>query len=223
MRTVLLRTPRPQAPAARHVPRRLPRRRVPLRDARPRRHAARQLRPPLHRGDRRHRRRRPQRRELGTDPGEHSAERGVDRHDAASQGARRRRRRRRRSPRSRATDSSSGKRRQAIGGNGPPTLAGNWIDDPRAQPVPARRRPRAARRRRGRDQPGRREQRRPARRRHDHASRRRSRSACTIVGIATFGSADGLRAAHVHRLHAATARRSTCLAPHRTRSSERSR
>ena len=60
-----------------------------------------------------------------------------------------------------------GKDGDALGGNGPPQLAGSWTDDADLNSVPHRGRARARERERGRDQPGRGEGRRPADRRHD--------------------------------------------------------
>ena len=172
----------------------VPRRRVPLRHARARRHAASQLRLAVHRGQRRHRRRDPAAAASIDDPRTPSR-------NAASIDASLRRHRRAAStaspPPARSVEGFGqlvGKDGDAIGGNGPPTLAGQLDRRPRAQPVPHRRGPRAACRRRGRDQPGRGRGRRPRTSATRRSCRRPSRSKVKIVGIATFGDEDGLGA-----------------------------
>ena len=93
------------------------------------------------------------------------------------------------SPSSTATASSSAPT-ASVGGNGPPTPSRQLDHRPVAQPVPARRRPRPAGRRRGRHQPGRGQHRPPPPGRHHHRPRPRPLHV-RIVGIATFGTADG--------------------------------
>ncbi len=79
---------------------------------------------------------------------------------------------------------------EKLGGNGPPTLAGNWIDDPDLNPYELVE-GRAPDARRGRDQPGRGQGRRPGGRRHTIVATPEPVEV-TIVGIATFGGEDGL-------------------------------
>ena len=130
--------------------RRLPRRGVPRRNARARRHAAGQLRPLFTEAN------------AGTDVVVRSATdvgrapaRSTARSTRACSPRSRRCRRRRRAPSPTVEGYGQlvGARRRAVGGNGPPTLAGNWIDDPALNPyrLVEGRAPRS--RRRGRDQP----------------------------------------------------------------------
>ena len=178
----------PQAPPPRHGHRRRPRRRLPRRHARARRHHARRLRPGLHRRQRRHRRRRPQRRRdrrRGArvrgliDAGLVDQVAAVDGVAAAV-------------PSIEGVATILGSDGDRIGGDGPPTDATNWVDDPDAQPLPPRRGPRPGGRRRGRHRP----RRRPRTATSPSATAPRcSRPTpveVTVVGIATFGDADSL-------------------------------
>ena len=175
-----------RAPPARHVVRRAARRRLPHRHARAGRHAAPQLRHPLHRRQRRHRRRRPQRHR----PGHRRRPTGRIPASLVDDVAPGRRRRRRRAGRH-GFGQLLGADGEAVGGGGPPQLAGSWIDDPDLNPyrLAEGRAPEA--RRRGGGQPG-------AADAGDLAVGDTTTVLTpepvevTIVGIATFGDEDGL-------------------------------
>ena len=94
--------------------------------------------------------------------------------------------------RSRASVSSPAPTARSSAANGPPTFAGNWIEDPDLNPYELVEGRAPATHRRGRHQPRRGQGRRPGGRRSPRSSPRRSRSRSTIVGIATFGGEDGL-------------------------------
>ena len=120
-----------------------------------------ELRQPVHRGERRHRRRRPQRHRARHRSGEHDSQRGSIDASLVDQRARRRRRRRGRARTIEGFGQLVGTDGDPLGGNGPPTLAGNWIDDRDLNPYRLVEGRAPARRRRGRDQPRRRRRRRP--------------------------------------------------------------
>ena len=171
----------------------------------------RRLRRPVHRGQRRHRRRRAQR---------HRDRQRRRRRAAAALDADARRRS---SPPSTASPPPCpsiegfgqivGADGDPIGGNGPPTIAGNWIDDPELNPCAARRGPAPPRAPtgRGRDRPRVGRRRRPRRsatarpcrtpepvdvddRRHRHVRRRRQpRPATTYAAFTPTSARDAAR------------------------------
>ena len=151
----------------------------------------RELRRPLHRGQRRHRRRRAQRHQA-----RHRSRRGNEPARPHRRVARRQGRAASTAsppprPPSRATARSSARtatRSAATARRRWPATGSTTAD---LNPYRTRRGQAPRRRRRGRDQPRRGQRRRPARRRHHHRARRPNRSQVTIVGIATFGDADG--------------------------------
>ena len=127
--------------------------------ARARRHDARRLRRPVRRGERRHRRRRAQRdrarrRRRSTQRG--SLDASLVDTVAAVDGVAGGRARGRR-----ATARSSAPTASPIGGNGPPTVAGNWIDDADLNPWRLAEGRAPGGRRRGRHRPARGRGRRP--------------------------------------------------------------
>ena len=87
----------------------------------------------------------------------------------------------------------------AVGGSGPPQLAGSWTTDDGAQPLPPGRGPGPRGRRRGRDQPRRRRRRRPADRRPHHRAHPRAGRG-DHRGHLDVRRAGRARRRHVHRL-----------------------